>query len=688
MILIFYIRKIGGDVSVRSLMENKNHQPYSYWDYERKELNNLRKRSIITLIITVIMILSIPLQAGAAGISYLPDVTSAMSSPSYWTKDDKVLMTWEEIETLNAMNIAEKNTNMNNLLSQPETVNGITLNENLKKSSQADAEYYLKWTYLGEDTLATQEDFDPMIANTQNPNASASQAVRYGVAVHRTELRAFPSEVQIWDDPKDPDFNYQFLVSVRVNEPLVITSVSKDGKYYLAKSVCCSGWVPAEDVAVCRDREEWLSAWDLKPENVLVVYGDKVYTQKSNYSPETSSLLLTMGTVLEIAPVSDPNELIDNRAAYQNYAVWMPIRKEDGSYAKKRTLISEHAAVSEGYLPMTEKNIAMIAFEALGNNYGWGGSLLSEDCSAYIRNIYKCFGLELARNTTWQQAMPVAKVNMTDMCREERLKVMDSLPLGSILYFSGHEMMYLGSENGKYYVVSAISSIRIPGHTGTQRIRSIVINTLDIQRASGATWLDCLTTANVPYWGMFEGSSYNLPGAAWYHEGVAYCTKKKIMKPYDDGFFYPEGKVTRAQTAQILWNLEKNPKASAPASFDDVAENAWYAEAVAWATENGLMTGHSKTVFSPDASVTREQMAAVLYRYAQYKKYDVSAGENTNILSFSDAEKISEYAVSALQWAAGEGLINGIDGKIVPQGSTTRAQEAVILMRFCENAAK
>ena len=89
---------------------------------------------------------------------------------------------------------------------------------------------------------------------------------------------------------------------------------------------------------------------------------------------QTSNLLLTMGTALELADIENPNILIDNRAAYQNYAVWVPIRNEDGSYAKKLTLIPEHADVSAGYLPLTEKNIAKVAFGALGNTYGWGRS--------------------------------------------------------------------------------------------------------------------------------------------------------------------------------------------------------------------------------------------------------------------------------------------------------------------------
>ncbi|MBR2490866.1 MAG: SH3 domain-containing protein [Ruminiclostridium sp.] len=644
----------------------------------------MKKTKILAGLLAAVMAISIPLTAGAARVPYLPDVTEAMSDPAYWCTDERVLMTWDEIQGLNDLTIAADGTGMYDLKNQAETVDGVNLNKMVKSSSQADAAYYLGWTYLGTDTKATQKDFDKMIRNTQNPKATTDQAVRYGVAVHRTTLRTFPSEPPIWDDPKDPDFNYQHLVGLRVNEPIVITSVSADGKYYLAKSICCSGWVPAQDVAVCRDKEEWLSAWDLAPEDTLVVYGDKVYTEKSNYSPITSQLLLTMGTTLELAVVEDPNELIDNRAPYQNHVVWMPIRNEDGSYAKKKTLISEHAKVSEGYLDLSGANIASVALEALGNTYGWGGSLLSEDCSAYIRNIYKCFGLELARNTTWQQAMPMAKVDMTNMCLEEREDVMAALPLGSVLFFSGHEMLYLGSENGEDYVISAVSKIKIPGQSGTQRIRSVILNTLDIQRANGLTWLEALTAVNVPYWGLVDGAEYDLPAPAWYHDGVAYCMTNKIMQPYEDGYFHLEGQVTRAMAAQILYNLEGKPAVEGENPFRDVAEDAWYRDAVTWAAEAGVMTGYNDTVFGPNAPLTREQMAAVLYRYGEVQGLDLSAGETADLSGFADARTISPWAEEAMAWAVGTGILEGSNGRLTPKGDATRAQCAVIFMRYGE----
>ena len=647
----------------------------------------MRRKTPIITIASFIMASFIAQQVCASGISYLPDVTAEMSETSYWTENDDLLMTYKEIEELNALTISSKGTNMYDLKNQPETTDGIALNERIKNSSLADASYYLGWTYPGNEKLAEQADYDILIENTQNPNPLQEQPVKYAVAVRRTELRAFPSDIPIWDDPTDKECDYQYLTSIRVNEPLVITSVSSDGNYYLAKSISCSGWVAAADVALCTDKDEWLSAWDFSPEKMLVVYGDKLYTEMSLTGAQTSNLLLTMGTVLELVDIENPNELIDNRAAYQNYAVWVPIRNEDGSYAKKLTLIPEHADVSAGYLPLTEKNIAKVAFGALGNTYGWGGALLSDDCSGYIRNVYKCFGMELARNTTWQSSMPMAKVNMTDMCREERLTVLDALPFGSILFFNGHEMLYLGKENGKYYVISATGNILEPKEgLNRQRIRSTIINTLDTRRANGVTWLDSLTVVNVPYWSLTSDNADSIPKQAWYHDAVAFCMKNNIMQGYQDNMFYPDEEITRCQLVKILWNLEGKPTAGETVTFIDVADDAWYADAVMWAVTENLIFGESNKTFLPDDTITREQLAAVLHRYAQYKEYDTTIGENTNILSYDDAYDISEYAIASVQYAVGSGLMKGkAENTLNPKDDVTRAETAQILYRFIES---
>ena len=638
----------------------------------------MRIKRILSIILAVILLLSMATYCLASGIYYLPDVTGEMSDPSYWTDETDVLMSFEEIERLNEVTISEKGTNMYDLKNQPDTVDGVALNEAIKKSSQADAAYYLGWTYLESTEKATQEDYDKIIENTENPDAEKEQKVLYGIATRRTELRTFPSPVAIWDDPLDSDLDYQYLSAVRVNEPIVITSKSKDGKYYLAKSICCSGWIPSDSVAICKDKEEWISAWDIENDDALVVWGDKVFLENSVIGANTSELMLTMGTVLELAKDINPNELIDNRAAYNNYVVWIPVRNDDGTYSKKTALISEHKKVNAGYLPLTKANISKVAFSALGNTYGRGGSLYSDDCSGYKRNVYKCFGMELARNTTWQSSMPMAKVDMQHMPREERIKFLEALPLGTILYFNGHEMMYLGSRDGKYYVISAVGSMMQPGSPSIrQRIRSFVVNTLEIKRANGNTWLDELTVAIVPYFDIAENA---LPDYEWYHDGVVYCLKNKIMRVDENKYFKPFENITLADVIQILYNMEETKPEY------EVEENApWYAAAVKWAEDSKIICENDKD-YNPETEINREQLASVLYLYAKFKGYDVSVGEETNVLSYDDAFSISDYAILAMQYACGSGIINGkTESTLNPKDNATRAEFAVILERFIRN---
>lgn len=647
----------------------------------KEALKYKQKNPILSSIVAIVLVTLLTMQTAVLGVAYLPDVTPDMSKPEYWTKENNVLMSIEEIAALNNKTISTKGTYMYDLKNQPETIDGIALNEGLLISSKADAAHYLGWTYLGSDTLTPAEKYDDMISNTQNPDAANNQPVLYGIAVRRTELRTFPSPIAIWDDPSDIDLDYQYLSSVRVNEPLVITSVSADGKYYLAKNICCSGWVEVEDVAICADKAEWLSAWDIPAEKALVIYGDKVYTEASETAPATSELMLTMGTVLELAETGDTNAIVDNRAVYQNHVVWMPVRNDDGSYSQKLTLISEHNKVSEGYLPLTKENISKVAFSTLGNTYGWGGGLHSDDCSGYIRNIYKCFGIELARNTTWQTAMPMAKIDMSYMCREERVKIMDSLPFGSVLYFDGHEMLYLGSENGKYYVISSVGSIMNPNDTSLrQRIRSTVINTLDIKRANGNNWLDSLTAALVPY---LEQDSDLMPKYEWDHDGVAYCLKSKLMQGDEDKLFNPDKAITRAELVQIMWNAEEQPESDHKASYADISEDKWYYPAICWAAEAGLVNGDEDGFFTPEDAISREDLAVILMRYAGYKGLYTPADEKLALSAYTDKTDISEYAIPAMAYASGKGFITGkTDETICPLDSATRAETAVILQRF------
>ena len=173
---------------------------------------------------------------------------------------------------------------------------------------------------------------------------------------------------------------------------------------------------------------------------------------------------------------------------------------------------------------------------------------------------------------------------------------------------------------------------------------------------------------------------------AWYADAVRYVYKHGLMAGTSATTFAPDVTTSRSMIATILWRMAGSPVVNYAMTYTDVAQGQWYSEAVRWATSEGIVGGYGNGLFGTNDPITREQFAAMLYRFAQEQGYDVSIGENTNILSYTDVADLSEYAISAMQWAVGAGIINGTgDGStLTPQGQATRAQAAVMLTRFCE----
>ncbi len=173
---------------------------------------------------------------------------------------------------------------------------------------------------------------------------------------------------------------------------------------------------------------------------------------------------------------------------------------------------------------------------------------------------------------------------------------------------------------------------------------------------------------------------------AWYADAVRYVYEHGLMAGTSATTFAPDVTTSRAMIATILWRMAGSPVVNYAMNYTDVAQGQWCSEAIRWATSEGIVGGYGNGLFGTNDPITREQLATMLWRYAQTEGYDVSVGENTNILSYTDVADLSEYAISAMQWAVGAGIINGTgDGSTLsPQGQATRAQAAVMLTRFCE----
>ena len=170
----------------------------------------------------------------------------------------------------------------------------------------------------------------------------------------------------------------------------------------------------------------------------------------------------------------------------------------------------------------------------------------------------------------------------------------------------------------------------------------------------------------------------------WFYSAVEYVVNHDVMSGVSDSSFAPNATLTRGMLVQILYNLEDRPDNNGINIFTDVTTDAWYTDAVIWANNENIVSGMGEGIFAPNAEITREQMALMLYNYAQYKGYDVSA--SAELSAFTDGADVSSWASHAVQWAVAEGLMSGMgNGTLAPQGTATRAEVSSIMMRFMEN---
>ena len=201
----------------------------------------------------------------------------------------------------------------------------------------------------------------------------------------------------------------------------------------------------------------------------------------------------------------------------------------------------------------------------------------------------------------------------------------------------------------------------------------------------------CLTKDMTVYagWRMDEnpGTGVNpftdISEKDWFYGDVMFVYENGLMLGTSKTLFSPHGTAMRGMMATILWRMEGSPVPKGKNSFTDVEAGKWYADAITWTTENGIFAGYGKDKFCPDDPITREQLAAIFYRYADYKGYDLTVKGDLD--KFKDADKITDYAKTAMQWAVGSGLVKGKSGNLLdPQGTATRAEIAAMLHRFIE----
>lgn len=447
-----------------------------------------------------------------SGVSTASGVTEEMCKASYWNDRNRAsgiginerLITKEETARLNEEMLKEPKTFMHDLVNMDESYDADKLRESLVTGTVPQ-----KKTLFVDQEEMNPEDYYKGIAGAIAATAyTGSGKNQYAVAVKRTTIRTIPVDSYIGYSAGDTD-DEKTDSALLVNEPFLIRQkATVSGKdYYWGYSDNCTGWVDALDLAVCRDKEEWLDAWrtDVSGDDFIVVTANQIRLEPSLSMPELSEIKLTFATILKTVSDNDIPASIAERGPWNNYVVYLPLRDENGRYKKGVALISQHYEVSTGFLEMTQAELLRVAFNNLGDRYGWGGMLDSMDCSYYTRNVYRCFGLNLPRNTTWQPAMPGRKTDLSDpaLTEEAKLAMIRRMPAGTLLYFSGHTMIYIGSDNKSGqetgYVISDTGSLAdSPEGSAVRNMYSIVLNPLTVKRRNGNTWLKELTSAVLP----------------------------------------------------------------------------------------------------------------------------------------------------------------------------------------------
>ena len=274
------------------------------------------------------------------------------------------------------------------------------------------------------------------------------------------------------------------------------------------------------------------------------------------------------------------------------------------------------------------------------------------------------------------------------------------------------ETIYSGGSDEAYYTITASAgtggsitpsgSIQISEYSGKKfaiapsegyEISDVLVDGVSVGKVTEYSFSNINTNHTIAAVFAVHGSVCpskpftDVDTTQWYHDGIDYVILAGLFNGTSDTIFEPNTDMTRAMLVTVLWRLDQKPDATISSLFADVAAGTWYTDAVAWAAENDIVKGYDADTFGPNDPITREQMAAILYRYASHKGYDLTTSNDLD--SFVDAGDVSAWALSAMKWAVTKELITGVSStSLDPAGNASRAQVATILMRFVENIVK
>ncbi|KAF1707779.1 SH3 domain-containing protein [Pseudoxanthomonas sacheonensis] len=377
-------------------------------------------------------------------------VTEAQLSPDFWIgrlkQPDRVIMDAQAIAAQNEK-LFRLDASMNDLSALPATRPRQTIVDSINEmSALPDGPLYdVQGNAVSADTLqqlAQSLDLDAV---------PATVPTQYGLALKRTALRRFPTELRVFSSQGDTDIDRFQESALFPGTPVAIAHRSRDGKWLWVESPNYKAWALAEDIAAGTKAAVF---GHLGKAPYRIVAGAKVSTVFTREQPQLSELQLDMGVRVPLAGAAS-DALINGQHSYTSWVVELPIRDTQGALAFAPALLQKNQDTAAAYLPLTRTNLIRQAFKFLGERYGWGHSYNGRDCSGFVSEVYRSMGVELPRNTSDQSISPA--LDRTTFGKDDgpgpRRAAVDRLQVGDLIYIPGHVMMMIGRVDGAPYVI-------------------------------------------------------------------------------------------------------------------------------------------------------------------------------------------------------------------------------------------
>jgi cell wall-associated NlpC family hydrolase len=318
---------------------------------------------------------------------------------------------------------------------------------------------------------------DALVDNLQLETIPASQPTRFGMVVQRADLRSFPSRLRVFSSRGDTDIDRFQESALFPGTPVAIVHASRDDEWRFVVSTSYAAWI--EKAAVAEGHAQQVFAYTRR-EPFLVVTGATARTVFTPEQPQISELQLEMGVRVPVMADWPADRPVNGQHPYAAYVIELPLRAADGTLRFTPALLPKTADVANDYLPLNRANLLRQSFKFLGERYGWGHSYNARDCSGFVSEVYRSFGIQLPRNTRDQGVSPALnRLALTEVRdSDSRIETLRSLQIGDLVYIPGHVMMVIGQERGMPYVIHDTTGISYRGSDGS--IRRVALNGVSV----------------------------------------------------------------------------------------------------------------------------------------------------------------------------------------------------------------